>query len=68
MNLKEQLKEDLKDRIYNEDEFIQNVLENIHNLFEKLVVRNCFKTDRDYKIAKLTLLEMTGINYEQEIN
>jgi len=23
------------------------------------------KTDRDYEIAKQTLLEMTGINYEQ---
>jgi hypothetical protein len=39
----------------------------VHNLFQKLVVRGCFKTDRDYEIAKQTLLEMTGIDYEQEI-
>ena len=68
MNLKQQLKEDLKDRIYNEDEFIDKVLNNVHGLFEKIVVRNCFKTDRDYKIAVKTLLELTGIDYEQEIN
>lgn len=41
--------------------------EKIYNLFQKLVVRGCFKTDRDYEIAKQTLLEMTGIDYEQEI-
>ncbi len=67
MNLKEQLKEDLKDRIYNEDEFIDKVLNSVHELFEKLVIRNCFKTNRDYEIAKQTLLEMTGIAYEQKI-
>lgn len=67
MNLKQQLKENLKDRIYNEDEFIDEVLNNVHGLFEKLVVRGCFKTDRDYKIAVQTLLELTGIDYEQEI-
>lgn len=38
----------------------------IHQLFEKLVVRGVFKTDRDYEIAKQTLLELTGIDYEQE--
>ena len=38
--------------------------EQIYKLFEKLVVRGCFKSDRDYKIAKQTLLEQTEINYE----
>lgn len=38
--------------------------EEIQQLFEKLVVRNCFKSDRDYNIAKQTLLELTGIDYE----
>ena len=46
---------------------IKVVKQQIHKLFEKLVVRGCFKTDRDYKIAKQTLLEMTGIDYEEEI-
>ena len=47
-----------------EKEFSQ---EEVHNLFQRLVVRGCFKTDRDYKIAVQTLLELTGIDYEQEI-
>jgi len=42
--------------------------EEIKKLFQKLVVRGCFRTDRDYKIAIQTLLELTGIDYEQEIN
>lgn len=41
--------------------------EEVHELFQKLVVRGCFKTDRDYEVAKETLLEMTGIDYESEI-
>lgn len=41
--------------------------EEVHALFQKLVVRGCFKTKRDYKIAKQTLLEMMSIDYEQEI-
>lgn len=40
--------------------------EDILKLFEKMVVRGCLKTERDYKIAKETLQEMTGINYEEE--
>jgi hypothetical protein len=42
--------------------------QNTFQLFKKLVVRGCFKTDRDYKIAKQTLLEVTGIDYEEEID
>lgn len=41
--------------------------EEIQQLFEKLTVRGVFKTDRDYEVAKQTLLELTGIDYEQEI-
>ena len=67
MNLKEQLKEDLVEGVYNEDEIVDKVAKNIHEVFVKLVVRGCFKTDRDYNVAKQTLLEMTGIDYEQEI-
>ena len=38
--------------------------EQVYKLFEKLVVRGVFKSDRDYKIAKQTLLEQTEINYD----
>lgn len=44
---------------------IDHTTEEILLLFEKLVVRGVFKTDRDYKIAVQTLEEMTGINYEE---
>lgn len=37
-------------------------------VFQKLVLRGCFKTDGDYNVAKQTLLEITGINYEQEVD
>lgn len=37
-------------------------------MFTKLVVRSCFKSDRDYKVAKQTLLEITGIDYENEVD
>ena len=68
MNLQERLKEELKDRIYNEDVFIESVMSDVYTLFEKLVVRGCFKTDRDYDIAKKTLLEITGMDYEELSN
>jgi hypothetical protein len=54
------LKEVPPKKVYTEEE--------VHRLFEKLTVRNVFKTDRDYDIAKKTLLELTGIDYEAEIN
>jgi len=38
--------------------------EQVYKLFEKLVVRGVFKSDRDYKIAKQTLLEQTEIDYD----
>lgn len=54
------LKECPQEKLYTREE--------VHQLFEKLVVRNTFKFDRDYEIAKKTLLELTGIDYEAEIN
>ena len=54
------LKEYPKEKVY--------VKKEVHQLFEKLVIRNVFKSDRDYEIAKKTLLELTGIDYEAEIN
>ena len=57
------LKQKLDKGVYIEEDILEDVCE----LFKLLVVRGCFKTDRDYNIAKQTLLEITGIDYEQEI-
>jgi len=46
----------------------ESVEKKMFEVFQKLVLRGCFKTDRDYNVAKQTLLEITGINYEQEVD
>jgi hypothetical protein len=68
MNLQERLKGELKDTMHNEDVLIESIMSDVYKLFEKLVVRGCFKTDRDYDIAKKTLLEITGMDYEELSN
>jgi hypothetical protein len=54
--------------MHNEDVLIESIMSDVYKLFEKLVVRGCFKTDRDYDIAKKTLLEITGMDYEELSN
>ena len=68
MNLQERLKGELKDTMHYEDVLIESIMSDVYKLFEKLVVRGCFKTDRDYDIAKKTLLEITGMDYEELSN
>jgi hypothetical protein len=41
--------------------------DDVTKLFQKLVVRGCFKTDRDYKIATQTLKEIINIDYEESL-
>jgi len=43
-------------------------MEKTYELLKLLVVRGCFKTDRDYNIALKTFEEITGESYEELVD